>query len=888
VIHGQRGARSATRWERWLLAPVHHPRATLAITVLLMLLAAAAITRVRASGSAADLLGTDKPSVVALQKVLDHFPTADELLVLATLDHPPGTEDEAAAQLLTFARALETKVQAHTAAHTQTSNRDQTFGKVTYAASPQFMQFIQQEAVPAGLLYLSDAELAALRERLTLPAMQAQLAQNEAMLSAPGPAASALAKQLIKDPLRLREFLGDRLAHSRAGFRTWRNQPEFISQDARSILIRIAGTRSPSDLDFCKRIVAETNQLLASTPHEGLTVELSGAYAIAAASEQAIRRDLTSNVIWSVVLLQIVFLIGFRNLFSFPLAFLPNAAALLLAFGLFALISPVLTPLTAAVAATLIACGIDLSVYLISFYEERRQLGMSPADAALASVRDLAMPLTAASTTTVVGFAAIAFSSIQALRDFAILGSIGLVLSLFATVWILPALLRLTSRTSSPRATGPRIHLTPLVTALDRRARPMLWACALLMLAALTITILRGLPTFETNLNVMHPQPNRPLETEHEIARRFGGGDTMIIYTEADTPDTLVSTTHRVHRALAPAETREQGHITAVTGLASLLPDPARAATSTSFDIDQTIAAFRAAVASSSFTSEAFADFETFLRRFLAPQSPPTIATLNNYPDLRDLVLARNSDPRTKPAAITLVSIHNPTNDARTRDAAAATLRDAIADIPGAVVTGMAVVGHDVEHAVRHDLPRFMLAATAAVVALLLLCLRSLKYTLLSLIPLLFGGAVLLAVMAMTDERLNLANAMAVPLLLGIGVDYGIFLAVLAQKSEHANETRAQLVTRFKASFHAIAHTAVTSFIGFGTLILTTTPAVQSLGRVVAIGVAACLAGAFLLLAPLLLILAGRRSKHPASPDHPLPNHAAPADHPVSTPHQHT
>jgi predicted RND superfamily exporter protein len=832
---------------RVVLGPVERPRATLVVTTILVVLALVSITRVRTSGSAADLLGTDKPSVVALQKVLDEFPSADELLVLATLEREPASAEAGVERLISFAAEVDRAIAAHRAAHAETP-----FGKVTYAASPQFMEFFQKEAVPAGLLYLSDADHAALAERLTLPAMREQLAQNEAMLSAPGPAAGALARTLIQDPLRLRDFLGTRLTQAKGAFRTWRGGPEFVSDDGRSILIRIAGLRSPSDLDFCKRIVSEAERVVATVLHEGITVELSGAYAIAAASERAIRSDLTANVIWSMVLLQVVFLIGFRNVFSFALAFVPNGVALLLAFGVFALISPVLTPLTAAVAATLIACGIDLSVYLISFYEERRKRGMGAHAAAAESVRELTMPLVAASTTTVVGFAAIAFSSIQALRDFAILGSIGLVLSLLATLWLLPALLTKLSREGRPAQVGARVELGGLVNLLDRRASPLIVACCGAMVVSAGVTTWFGWPRFETNLNVMHPQPNRPLETEHEIGRRFGGGETLIVYAEAGTGAELVTAAHRIEAALAPESVRAEAHIAGVMGLASLLPDPARAANHRQLPIDKILADFKEAVQESGFAPAAFAGYEEFLRAFLSPKSGPTLETLDRYPDVRDLVLARGSPP----AAITIVSIANTENDAHVRDGATRTLREAVQGIPGAVVTGMAVVGHDVEHAVRIDLPRFMIAATLAVVVLLLLCLRSIKYTLLSLIPLLFGGVCLLAAMGVMGERLNLANTMAVPLLLGIGVDYGIFLAVLAQQAEKQGEGRAQLAERFKASFHAIAHTAITSFIGFGTLVVTSTPAVQSLGRVIAIGVGASLVGAFLLLAPLLLMLA--------------------------------
>ena len=194
--------------------------------------------------------------------------------------------------------------------------------------------------------------------------------RTKSLISAPGPAADALAKTLLKDPLRLREFLGSRLAQQgRAGFRTWQDGPEFISQDGHSILIRIAGSRPPSDLAFCKDFTAKVTTLAESIRPPDLRVEASGAYAIAAASERAIRSDLTSSVFWSIIVMQAVFLLGYRNLLAFVMAFAPVAMGLCVAFGIHALISTSLTPLTAVIGASLVGCGIDYSVYFISYYE---------------------------------------------------------------------------------------------------------------------------------------------------------------------------------------------------------------------------------------------------------------------------------------------------------------------------------------------------------------------------------------------------------------------------------------------------------------------------------------------------------------------------------------
>lgn len=833
-------------WLRFMSGPARHPRSTLIVTTLLLALAILAMRRLSPNASVQALLGDQNPGAAALQYVMEDFSSADELLVLATAHDTSAPEDERLARLRSFAQAVDAAIRAEAAGQPQP-----VFLRVTYAATPQMVEFFTKEAVPAGLLYLSDNEVATLRERLTPAAMREQLRQDEAMIAAPGPAADALARTLVKDPLRLREFLGSRLNQARAGFRTFRSGPEFISQDATRILIRIAGSQSPSDLNFCKRVVREAQRLimpLGST--HGVRVELSGAYAIAAASEHAVRRDLIESVVASIILMQLAFLIGYRSVLSFPLAFLPIAISVIVAFGVYALIDPSLTPLTAVIGAMIVGCGIDYSVYVISYYETARARGLVPREASVGALRDLAWPLVTSSLTSVVGFAAVAFSSVRALREFALLGALGLAFALLGSMWVLPALLTVTSRLGRLVAPGPRIDFGRVVGSLDRRRRGLALASFTVMAAAGLVVILKGLPRFETDLNVMHPTPNAPLETERTIAATYGSADTMIVHIQGADDAALVATAHRVEAALANSRVRETAGISGTFGVPLLVPGEG-AGEGRAFDIDRVLADFDSAVSESRFDAAAFEGYKGFLRTLLTARGGPTVETLRQYPDLSGMLLAKGG----KPAAITLVQRGSDLRDTVERDRAVESLRAALADIPGVTLTGMGVVGYDVERSVRRDLPVFLGVAGAAVVGLLLLSYRSIGYTLLSLLPLAFGGTVLLAVMALTGERFNLANTVGLPLLMGVGVDYGIFLVSMTQQSRRVGEPRAGLLARFGASFHAIVHTGFVTFIGFGTLAFTSTPAVQSLGRVIAIGVGGCVLATFVLLAPVLLLI---------------------------------
>jgi predicted RND superfamily exporter protein len=73
-----------------------------------------------------------------------------------------------------------------------------------------------------------------------------------------------------------------------------------------------------------------------------------------------------------------------------------------------------------------------------------------------------------------------------------------------------------------------------------------------------------------------------------------------------------------------------------------------------------------------------------------------------------------------------------------------------------------------------------------------------------------------------------------------------------------------QIAEKLAPASAAVILCAATTFIGFGTLIFTSVPAVRSLGAAVAVGVATCAAATFLLVAPTLVWLTRRAERREA------------------------
>jgi hopanoid biosynthesis associated RND transporter like protein HpnN len=148
--------------------------------------------------------------------------------------------------------------------------------------------------------------------------------------------------------------------------------------------------------------------------------------------------------------------------------------------------------------------------------------------------------------------------------------------------------------------------------------------------------------------------------------------------------------------------------------------------------------------------------------------------------------------------------------------------------------------------------------ALIAIIAVLLFLLRSLQDTALVLVPLLLAGILLGAIMVILNIPFNFANVIALPLLLGTGVDSGIYMVQRVRRAplKTGNPLRT-------STTHALILSTLVTVLSFGNLLFTSHPGMVSMGLVLAIGITLTLLCALLIL-PALLIATPRH--HATSP----------------------
>ncbi|MAJ46201.1 MAG: hypothetical protein CBC35_02770 [Planctomycetes bacterium TMED75] len=835
----------------WTL-PVHRPWLVVLASLLLAGAALVLLSRLHASSVLESMFSGSNPTVQAYLDMQQSLESKDEIIIVAHDDSDSSTTTESETRLLSFALRLQDAIESSNSLLVSGSNLRYRNGYV-----PDIARYYEEVVVPNALHYLQPDDIDALLVQLTPDRIKAQIEQNERLVAAPG-SASAIADQVLKDPLRIYEFLGQRLSDS--GFRA--SEPWF-SSDKRHLLIRITGSTPVSDMDYTRSFVNAIQEMAQRVNGDGLLLEYTGAYPIAELSERSIRSDMITSVFWTLALLFIVFLIGYRSCTEYVVAGLSIGMAILVAFGLFALLHSSLNPATAVAGAILAGLGVDYSVHVMSHVShESANQNQEPRLGIPAALRKVAVPVAIAGTTTIIAFVAVSRSSVQALQEFSLLAAIGIACSVIAALILLPALLYL-FRVVPFRLLPKRDSTTGLPRRLVRRISDApgttISACIVVWLFIIIAAWwMPGAGARGDQLSEMHPHPNPPLEIQKRIVELFSESDeTLFVWIDSNKATDLLRSAWSVTAELERDNSKALGVVSTLS-IASLLPDPSdpayRLSRLPSFEVDRFIEEFEQALDQSIFNPDSYDQYVAFLRRLLTSSTPPDLGNLAQFPSIYRQLVGTDEEG----APIGTVVVADIGGDRPEMDELIPELDRRISQVPGATLTGISAIGQYVNEAVGSELFTLMAYALIIILAFLMIIFRSIGSVLLVLLPCLFTLPFVFGIMRLLGIEFNMINLIGVPLLIGIGIDDGIFVVSIALHGRRNAVGRDALLSRFRSVCHAMLVTTATTALAFGSLVFTSTPAIQSLGVVTAVGVLGCLASTIAVLLPILLLL------HPA------------------------
>ncbi len=723
-----------------------------------------------------------------------------------------------------------------------------------------------------GLLYEEDAELDARLARITraapllatlaaeptLSAYLASLAEGVRDADRIAGGEEALTRALVETRATVEAALaGERrpLAFSRLFGSDEGPVTRVLTVEPRLDFTQLSPARPARD--------ALAQALVAADPHaDDARVAVTGDPAMRGEELSSVAEGIGVSLAVSVAALSALLWMAFRNLWVSLLAMSIVVIANSVAAAFASLAFPALNLVSIAFAVLLTGIGADFAVHLLMHARE-------PGAAIGAVVRRLGPPLLLCALSTGIGFLAFAPTPFSGMTQLGLIGAVGVATAFLASLVVVPAGLALAPAPAGgggpqPLAAAPAIRRLALALGLVALAASLALAPRARFETDPVALRDPGSPAVVAFGRLFDRPETRPYSAS-VLAADPAAAEALAARLEALPEVARVVTPARLLAGEAAAERRE-----AIDAVAfGLLPqlEGGTPPVDTANGLDQLRAALRThpraggpellaaldrlAAAPPAVAAVVERDILTFwpatlarLKASLSPDPEPTLA------DLPAPLLARYQAPdgRIRLEVVPEGDLRDPAARARFIAAVRAVAPDAAGPVMNLADSGAVI-------------ERAMIAATLAALAacglLLLAVERSLWRTLATLLPIVAACLLTLGGSVLFQIPFNYANVIALPMLIGAGIDSAIHMA--AQAGEDGAGPPGPTA-------RAILVAALTTIASFGSLVLSDHRGVASMGALLLVALSATTFAALVLEPPLLRLAArleARRRQRP-------------------------
>ncbi len=636
-------------------------------------------------------------------------------------------------------------------------------------------------------------------KRFGAEALRAALQQRLRELAAP--LASLDKNRLPADPT----------AAFRALMQAWRPISEPLRREGlwfsptgeRALLF--AETRAPGyDMDaqaHTVRAIEQRFQRVRQTPEVQLL--LSGPAAFAVESRHTIRTE-AGRISLAASLFLILFL-GFvyRSPRLLLLAAVPLLTGTVVAATVVSLAFGALHGITLAFGVTLLGVAVDYPLHLFSHAHSPEPVENT--------LKRIWPTLRLGVITTVMGYAAMSWTDFRGMAQLGVFAASGLLAAAACSRWVLP---RLFPRDWAPPYDSAQSRWTAPLRPRARHADYLLAAVAVI---ALWVLFSNRESLWEQDLAALSPIPASARTLDRTLRHQMGAPDVrhVVLVTAPDAETAL-----RRAEGFAPKlETLvSQGLLEGFDMASRYLPSQATQRTRQAGlpAKRQLEADLAAALSGLPFKRSLFVPFVQAVAasRQLTPLGPE---------DLQGSTLALRVAPLLQRRQEGWVALM-PLSGIRDEAALAAELkRHSTEDVH---YVDLKAVSNDAVNHFRDRALRRMAWAAALVLLVLSISLRNPWRVLGVSLPLFIAVAVDLALLVGLGQRLSLFHLMALLLVVGIGIDYGLFFGLPHQDSAMRRRTH-----------HALSVCAISSVSVFGLLAFSQIPILRAIGSTVALGV---------------------------------------------------
>ena len=791
-----------------------HAGAILMATLVLFAVSALLASRLELKTAISELLPSDDPGVVALEKTQSRLGDMSLLLV--------GIRSPDRAANLRYAEALTQKLQ--------------TLPKSTLDLATYHVRDIKGFFEKNKWLYVGEDDLTTIRDRL-----RGEITKRKNPLLVDLSDDDEESVDSMRSRLTKQDHLGGRFPDG-----------VFSNQDGTYVWIAalppggIFGEHGGEGIyQAATRLIRETDP---HAFHPDMEAFVGGPVATAIATRKAVESDILWVTVTCLVIVALSIALYFRRLRSLPLIATSAIIGTVMAFAVAELAFGYVNSSTAFLGSIIVGNGINYAIILISRYEESRAAGASTFDAMERSIAGVTRGTGVAAVCASAAYATLMLTKFRGFYQFGVMAAFGVLFCWGLTFTVLPAIFFLLDRRASAKSQRPArapFSLAFLGRWIARRPRGIaIVAAALTLFCGVGLLHFAGAP-FEydfrkLNANLQSTEDSRQFNQSMEKLFGRWPSPTIVLADDIREVEAIRASILRNDRA-----EHVIGQIVTINDVLPGTPDSQARKLALLSDIrklthDPAI--------------EALGDKE---RKQIAQLDVPDELRLLSPAELPSLARRPFTEADGTIGRVVLVyPIEENLSVWNGRDLLRIAHVLQYLPVPEynktLATSGSAVVFSGMIRSILHDGPLATGASLLVVLLFSFLIMRPRSAALAASATLLVGVVWMVGIAGAAEVKITFLNFIALPITFGIGAEYGLNVA------QRYRDDR-DMVRAVGSTGAAVALCSWTTIVGYGSLLAASSRALRGFGLMAILGEISCLAAALVAMPAVILWRTQRR-----------------------------
>ena len=696
-------------------------------------------------------------------------------------------------------------------------------------------------------------------------------------------------------------------------------EPYFLSYDKEALILNAIPDFSMMDADLlvtgADAAQAIVDDLLKDYPD--VKAGLTGMIAIGRDEMVYSTQSLGYTTVIAMIAILLLLMISFRMWVAPIFAIANLLVGLVWAVGTVAIVVGQLNMMTQMMAVILLGLGIDFSIHIISGFTERRAAGDSIAEAMEKTFLKSGKGILTGALTTACAFLTLVISHSRGMKEMGLATGTGLLAILLATMLFLPSLLvfrerRIDKKHERKKGIKQIVQRDISFRFLGRTGEWLSKHYIFTILASIVISSLliwsASNISFDYNYMNIEPKGLTSIALQDTVLDKFDlSMDYALVLTDNVKQSRELSTSYRELGTVAitedislylPSEEQQQKRIPLIAKIREKIQSTAIKQTMLQGDLTilsseidrlqmnimeiQDMAFLGGQDKVDSKCKEIVGDPENpnsrnIIREFrqlleenipaavqglskfqqnFAPYFKKSVIKMSSAESIRQdelpvSILDRYSNKRRDQFLVTVFPAGNLWQDAELLKRFADDL-ERVSD----KATGMPLVFRALIEIIGRDGRNAVLLTLVIVFLLLWVDYRNPGHSLMAMIPLALGVFWMVGFMHLTGMKLTIMNFMGLPMIIGIGIDYGVHIL---HRWRHEGRGKIRIV--YSSTGKAILLTSLTTMLAFGSLVFSIWRGFGQLGGALFLGVGACFLTTVIVLPGIIGMLERRNSK---------------------------